>query len=439
MSDCAISKSTTAEGAPAFMLSAEQALRRSVMSCLLGESGYYEAGETITNRIASLIPKVAPETVSEIAIQARLDMNLRHIPLFIANEMARHKQSRYLVCETLLKIIKRPDDITKFMTLYWKDGKKPLCKQVKKALAKVFNKFDQYSLSKYANKKSSVKLRDCLFMAHPRPTSPKTAEIWKALIDDRLSSPDTWESALSSGQNRTETWTRLLNEKKLGTLALIRNLRNMEDCKVDRELVISALNSADVSDILPFRFLLASEYCSSFSKELEQMLFKSLKNYDQLKGHTVLLIDISGSMFSSLSQKSYMTRFGAGASLAILLTELCENITIYSFSETVAKIEPEKGFALFRKIRSSLPAGETFMGKAIEHVNSNEVYDRIIVISDEQSADTIPSPKSTGYMINVAPMKNGLGYGNWIHIDGFSVSICDFLIESEAFYEKHFR
>lgn len=34
-------------------------------------------------------------------------------------------------------------------------------------------------------------------------------------------------------------------------------------------------------------------------------------------------------------------------------------------------------------------------------------------------------------MINVASAKNGLGYGKWTHIDGFSENVIRFLIESE--------
>jgi hypothetical protein len=35
-------------------------------------------------------------------------------------------------------------------------------------------------------------------------------------------------------------------------------------------------------------------------------------------------------------------------------------------------------------------------------------------------------------MINVASAKNGVGYGEWIHIDGFSESIFRFIQEYEA-------
>ncbi len=38
-----------------------------------------------------------------------------------------------------------------------------------------------------------------------------------------------------------------------------------------------------------------------------------------------------------------------------------------------------------------------------------EQYDRIIVITDEQSHDRVPAPTGKGYVINVASAKNGVG------------------------------
>jgi hypothetical protein len=57
--------------------------------------------------------------------------------------------------------------------------------------------------------------------------------------------------------------------------------------------------------------------------------------------------------------------------------------------------------------------------------------DRLIVITDEQSHDTVPAPTMRGYMINVSTMKNGVGYGPWTHIDGWSERILDFVREIE--------
>jgi hypothetical protein len=60
-------------------------------------------------------------------------------------------------------------------------------------------------------------------------------------------------------------------------------------------------------------------------------------------------------------------------------------------------------------------------------------HDRLIVITDEQSHDRVPDPiAKNAYMINVAAHKNGVGYGRWTHIDGFSENVIRFIREVEA-------
>src|SRR6201981_588218 len=91
----------THEGTPARNISPEMQLRRSVLACLLWESQFYEDGVEIAGRIAELVPKVAAEKVAALAVEAREQMKLRHAPLLLAREMARHKTHRRLVAETI--------------------------------------------------------------------------------------------------------------------------------------------------------------------------------------------------------------------------------------------------------------------------------------------------------------------------------------------------
>src|SRR5713101_4719155 len=240
----------THEGAPARHISPELQLRRSLLACLLWESQFYEDGVEIAGRIAELVPKVAAEKVAALAVEAREQMKLRHAPLLLVREMARHKTHRALVSETLARVIQRADELAEFVAIYWKDGRVPLSGQVKKGLAAAFPKFDEYQLSKY-DRSGPIKLRDVLFLCHAKPRDDAQAGVWKKLIAGELAVPDTWEVALSSGANGTlarsgdkrEAWQRLLAENKLGALALLRNLRNMRDAGVEEGLVLSALRS----------------------------------------------------------------------------------------------------------------------------------------------------------------------------------------------------
>src|SRR5215471_17772099 len=226
----------THEGAPARQVTPELQLRRSVLACMLWEDQFYEDGVAIAGRIRELVAQVPAEKVAALAIEAREKMKLRHAPLLLVREMARLKTHRHLVSESLVRVVQRADELAEFVALYWSDGKQPLSAQVKKGLAGAFTKFDEYALAKY-NRAAPVKLRDVLFLSHAKPVDQAQADLWKRLVDGELATPDTWEVALSAGEDKRAVWERLLRENKLGALALLRNLRNMEGTQVDGALV----------------------------------------------------------------------------------------------------------------------------------------------------------------------------------------------------------
>jgi len=416
----------THEGAPARNISPELQLRRSVLACLLWESQFYEDGVDIAGRIAELVPKVASEKVAALAVEGRERMKLRHAPLLLVREMARHKTHRALVSETLARIIQRADELAEFVAIYWKDGRVPLSGQVKKGLAASFPRFDEYQLAKY-DRGGPIKLRDVLFLCHAKPRDQAQAEVWKKLVSGSLTTPDTWEVALSSGADKREAWERLLRERKLGALALLRNLRNMREAGVDESLVLSALGSMSTTRVLPFRFLAAARYAPQWEEALEQAMLKCVAETEKLPGKTIVLVDVSGSMTAPLSRRSEMQRTDAAYGLAVLLREIAEKVAVYSFSDNLVEVPARRGFALRDAIDVSQRHNSTQLGNAVEKLNRNERCDRLIVITDEQAHDRVPAPSGKGYLINVASYKNGVGYGKWMHIDGWSEAVIEYI------------
>jgi 60 kDa SS-A/Ro ribonucleoprotein len=423
----------THEGGTAQHLNPELQLRRSVMACMLWEDSFYESGIDIAERIKQLVPLVKPDVVSAIAYEARTNMNLRHAPLLIVREMARANGHKSLVANTLQRVIQRADELTEFLALYWKDGKQKLSAQVKKGLANAFPKFDAYNLAKYNRLDKAVKLRDVLFLSHAKPITPEQGETWKKLIDGKLESPDTWEVNLSAGKGKKETWERLIAEKKLGALALLRNLRNMEQAGVPRAIVKDAISQSNVKRVLPFRFIAAARYAPHLEPVLEQKMFESISEMPKLPGTTVILVDVSGSMDTGLAGKTDMTRIDAACGVAMVLREICENVEVATFSHNTVKLPPRRGFALRDAIVNSQVHGSTYLARAIASINNEVKHDRIVVISDEQSHDgtTDPLPNRHAYMINVAAYQNGVGYGRWTHIDGFSEAVVRYIAEYE--------
>jgi hypothetical protein len=423
-----LARPRTHEGAPASRISNELALRRSVLACLLWESQFYEDGVEIAGRVRELVPRVEAAKVAALAVEAREAMKLRHAPLLLVREMARHASHRALVADTLARVIQRADELAEFVAIYWAEGRAPLSGQVKKGLAAAFPKFDEYALAKY-DRAGAVRLRDVLFLCHAKPRDAEQAAVWKRLIDGTLATPDTWEVALSAGGDKRTSWERLLSERKLGALALLRNLRNMKDASVSDDLVIGALSVMKTDRVLPFRFLAAARYAPQWEEPLEQAMFRSVKGREKLAGRTVLLVDVSGSMVAPLSRRSEMMRTDAAYGLAVLLREIADEVSLYTFSDTLKRVPARRGFALRDALDLSQPHGGTNLGAALEKID--EKYDRLIVITDEQSHDRVPAPKGNGYVVNVASSQNGVGYGPWTHIDGWSEAVVEYIRELE--------
>ena len=531
----------THEGAPAKNISAVMQLRRSVMSTMLFEDTFYESGQTIADRIVDLAGRVEPSQVAQMATQARTEGNLRHVPLLLAYTLTKTAAGTSLPSETIASVIQRADEIPEFVALYmkycdkhpktkkgilskqaklglaaafnkfdeyqfskwdrkdaaWrlrdvmflahpkpKDGKqkalfeaiandtlKPaktwevqlskagqtattqeekqvakkgiLSKQAKLGLAAAFNKFDEYQFSKWDRKDAAWRLRDVMFLAHPKPKDGKQKALFEAIANDTLKPAKTWEVQLSkAGQTATtqeekqvakkDVFEKQLNNGKLGYLALLRNLRGMLEAGVDKNLIkTSILARHGAHKVLPFRFVAAARAAPQLELQLDTALCDNINEMPALKGRTVILVDVSYSMVGAkVSAKSDMDRVTAAATLASVIN--AEDLRVFSFSNGVVEVPPRRGVSGVDAILRSQSNGGTYLGAAIKTIHEKVPHDRLIVITDEQSNDRIPDPIAKyAYMINIAPYQNGVGYGMWTQIDGFSEYVIRFITELE--------
>lgn len=168
-------------------------LRRLTLANLLFEDIAYKDGNSITKEIKELVPLCTPEDVYDLALETRLKQKLKHIPLFLAREMCRYPAHRVFVGTLLPEIITRPDMLTDFLALYWKEGKQPLCNQAKKGLANCFHKFNEYQFAKY-DRDAPIKLRDVMFLSRPKPKSEEESKLFKRIANRTLTKPDIGET-----------------------------------------------------------------------------------------------------------------------------------------------------------------------------------------------------------------------------------------------------
>jgi 60 kDa SS-A/Ro ribonucleoprotein len=179
-----------------------------------------------------------------------------------------------------------------------------------------------------------------------------------------------------------------------------------------------------------------------------------LQEAPKLKGRTLIVLDVSGSM-RSLVSKSTVTRLEAGAALCAILREQCEDAAVYATAgddrtrrHATALVPSRHGMALvdaFKQSFNKLGGGGIFLKPVLDELfllegDPDTPVDRIVVVTDEQdcAVDTKDSPllaapwAKHNYLINVASFKNGVGYGKWTHIDGFSEASIDFIRALEA-------
>ncbi len=421
----------THEGASAYPhLSPLQQLRRSVLACLLWEDTFYEDGQSIAERVTRLAANVPPHDLAALAIEARHQYHLRHVPLLLLNALSKTgKGIPGLVQNTVASVISRADELAELLAIYWADGgRRALPHHFKKGLARAFNKFSAYQLAKY-DRPNAVKLRDVIRLTHPKPKSEEQNAIFAALNAGTLKSPDTWEVALSGGQDKRETFTRLITEGKLGYMALLKNLRLMDQNGVSAPLIEAAiLERRGAHNVLPFRFISAARAAPRFVSALDKALLATIDSLPPLPGQTMVICDCSGSMQVCLSSKAEATRFDAMAALAGCING---SVRMVAFSDWAKEVPAYRGLACRDALFNAGRHGGTDTHQAVTLANKLG-YDRVILITDEQSATGLPAPLTPlAYCINVATEKHGIGYGKWTHIDGISEAAIRYIHEVE--------
>ena len=450
----------THEGGKADHITPLQALRRSVMNCLLWEDEFYEDGKAIADRISTLAEQVTPLELSHLAVEARNRFHLRHVPLLLLVKLAKTSSGTPILKDTIPLVIKRADELAEFCALFWKfNPGKDITNQMKKGLRLAFMRFDEYQLAKYDRDKP-VKMRDVAFLAHVKGTDKDKERLIARGVNKNffpeatkssgypvramfetpdekpgLDSPDTWEVALSAGADKKELFERMIRDDKLPYFALIRNLRNMAGAGCDADLVKGAiLARKGAGRILPFRYLAAARAAKQFEPELDKAMIAAITDMPKLFGKTAVLADVSQSMERKLSGKSDLTRMDAAAALASIAPS--DDLRLFTFSYKLVEVPPRKGMAGVDAIISSQPHGGTYLAQAIHQLHNEGVkYDRMIVVTDEQMhPGSLPDPKGKfNYMVNVGSMKNGIGYRKpWTHIDGFSEAIFRYITEIEG-------
>jgi len=356
------------EGAKAHAMTPEQELYTAVLTASLSDT-YYEKRDNRMERIARLVGQVSPLFVARLAVYARTEMHLRGIPLLLLVELARVHNGDDLVARAVEKTVLRADEIMELLMCYQlrnaSDGAtKKLCglsRQIQNGLQRAFNHFDEYQFAKYNRDNLEVKLRDALFLVHPKAKDARQQLLFDKIANCQLDVPYTWETELSAlGQQQFESpkqkqgafrnkWEELIGSGKVGYMALLRNLRNMlqadislPSAKAVAELLSDAKQVAKAKQ-LPFRYLSAyrevekvdSVHSASIMSALETAVKGTAAHIEGFDENTRVLLasDVSGSMQYPISPRSAVEFYDIGLLLSMLLKSRCRQVVAGIFGD----------------------------------------------------------------------------------------------------------
>lgn len=363
------------------------------------EDGFYESRGIQCQRFldltANMIVTYGPEFVGKAAMFARKELGMRSISQVVA---AMLNVVKFDDKRTFFRnFCNRPDDVSEvFSILDYFNVKRSHA--LVRGFGDYLSSITPYTLGKYKLARKNYNMYDLINITHAH------SDAIDAYKNGTLESPDTWEVAISTAANeegRSAEWKRLVEEHKLGYMALIRNLRNILVADgVDRKWIEDYLcpaltNPQSIEKSLVFPYQIYSAYKNMGSDNpaviyaLEQAFMIALSNMPKLAGDTLVILDVSGSMTSPISARSNITIREAGAVYAMCILLTSENSDVIKFATHAKKFKFDLNDNLFRQIEK-LEAAEnlgygTELWRAYNCVDRK--YDRIMLISDMQIMD----------------------------------------------------
>jgi hypothetical protein len=210
----------------------------------------------------------------------------------------------------------------------------------------------------------------------------------------------TWEDVLSLGGSRLDKaklWEGAISS--MGIFALVRNLRNFEEAgisKESRDYVIAQLTNPYVianSKMFPFRFLSAFKETNSlqYHAALEGALELSTQNIPTFDSNTLVLIDISGSMSSVVSNKSKMSRAGAAALFgAAVAAKSPGKVDLVMFADSSVKLTVKPGTSVLKIVqeierKNGIIGYGTQTADALRKHFDPKKHKRVFIFTDGQS------------------------------------------------------
>lgn len=412
----------------------------------VSQQTFYESGADRDDRFATLVRELAvtdPDWTAGLLGWLRGEGNLRTAAVVGAAEYVKARldagatdgPSNRQVVDSVLRRPDEPGELLAYWTArYGRNIPKPVKRGVADAVRRLYG---GKSLLKYDTASKGYRFGDILNLVHAAPDPDKAwqGELFQYALD-RRHHPDTavppasnqvltahrelmalpverrravvtaadgaerlaaagmtWEALAGwlQGPMDKAAWEAVI--PSMGSMALVRNLRNFDEAGVSDE--VAARVAAKISDPaevarsrqFPFRYLAAYQHAPSlrWSYPLERALGHSLANVPALPGRTLVLVDRSGSMFfSRLSDRSELNRADAAAIFGTALALRAADADLVEFGTTSKRLDFGASESVLKVLERFGDLGGTDTTSAVRSHYRGQ--DRVLIVTDEQYA-----------------------------------------------------
>ncbi|TDP89553.1 TROVE domain-containing protein [Leucobacter luti] len=404
----------------------------------LNENTAYESAEVRADRLRPLIARVAlsdPRWVVEFVAWLRGSANLRSVAVLVAAEAAHSRleagsagHTRQIVRSPL----QRADEPGEFLAYWVSRFGRNVPKPVKRGIADAARDlYSERSWLKWRGRgdAGSISMLDVLNLTHPKPKDGRQSQLFAQIVAHGynreaelgselsvLRARETF-SKLTASQIRTAIsadaqkladaglthealagfvgkleapdWEALI--PTMGYMALRMNLSRIVEAGVSSKTIhLVSKRLADPDEVarsrqMPVQFLAAYRNAPiQFHWPLEQAMNHSLERVPALPGRTLILVDRSGSMWNSLSERGTLNRADAAAVFGSALALRAEDATLVEFGTKSNEVKFRKsGSVLHMSTHEFGNLGGTNTRDAVQRWFDG--HDRVINLTDEQS------------------------------------------------------
>lgn len=465
------------------------------------DNKFYENETERSKRFAEVLAEVASKDsvfAAKALVYARTVMGQRTVTHRGAVELAKYLSGSELGTRFYSKrdrkenkggIVFRLDDMLEIASCYMAlNPGKGLSNAIKRGFKSALESADAYELAKYQAKNKELSLVDLVNLVRPKP-SKEMESVFKDLMSGKLKQFNTVEdkntetgkvvaAKVKSGEitkeeaevelkeAKADNFAELIRTRKIGYLALLRNLRNILKTGADVELMKMACDLLvdekliKQSLVFPHQIDLAMEIMldefsaqvmGKFVVALNKAYELSIPNLTELFSHgtTAIVYDGSGSMTTHVAINGKRSRDRAIDKAALIAATLAKatNADVYCFDNSCFKVgyNPlDSVNTLKNHFARNSHGGGTEFNSIFRTLD--KVYDRVIVLSDMQGADSL----TRGSALQAYKSKYGIdpyiysvnlcGYGTTmfnpknnktISIFGYSADIYEYIKKAE--------